>query len=54
MCYSQQTELNGLSGRIKFDDYGLRIGYSLQVMEITFGRSMATVGMAEPRPNQSN
>ena len=40
-----QRQFYGLSGTVKFDDYGLRTGYSLDVLEITFNRGMTKVGI---------
>ena len=41
----RQRRFYGLSGAVKFNDYGLRIGYAVDVFEITFNRGIAKVGL---------
>jgi len=41
VCY--QIQLHGLTGPVKFDKYGLRTGFSLDVLEVSLGRGLAKV-----------
>ena len=38
-----QTELRGLTGNVKFDKYGTRTGFVLDVLEVSLGRGLAKV-----------
>jgi len=38
-----QTQVTGLSGAIKFDKFGLRKDYKLEVLEITQTRGLSKV-----------
>ena len=41
ICY--QVQVHGLTGAVKFDKYGTRTGFSLDVLEVSLGRGLAKV-----------
>jgi len=40
----KQTEFRGLTGQVKFDNRGMRTGFSLDILEVNVGRGLAKVG----------
>ncbi|KAK3594265.1 hypothetical protein CHS0354_023655 [Potamilus streckersoni] len=44
----KKTDIEGLTGRVAFDEYGFRKDFTLQLMEITMNMGLATVGRWTP------
>lgn len=40
----RQTEFVGLTGAVKFDNRGMRTGFSLDILEVSLSRGLAKVG----------
>jgi len=41
----RQTEFVGLTGAVKFDNRGMRTGFSLDILEVSLSRGLAKVGL---------